>query len=110
MDYVNKKTGEVFEVETTNLSNICNGDLDIMFKSELRSLVERMVPGDKGAITIKINISMGVTDDIPYVSASAKLSAKYPGCEISSGTDMNIGQDGHLVQRKEKNMFEQEER
>ena len=41
-----------------------------------------MAPGDKGGITIKISIS-------------------------SPGADMNIDQDGHLVQRKEQNMFEE---
>ena len=46
-DFVNKNTGEVFEVEDTNLANICDGDLDFIFKQELQKLTKEMKEASK---------------------------------------------------------------
>ena len=106
MDFVDKKTGEVFEVEQTNLANICGGDVNRCFVSELKKLVKEMEPGDKGAITIKIKLEAGYKDGIGEVCVmEAGLSTKYPSISIIDVQENMQTGEGEIVRRKEKNLF-----
>lgn len=106
MEFVDKKTGEIFEVEETNLMNICGGDVNSCFKQELRKLIAQMMPGDKGGITIKIKLEAGYKDGIGEVCImEAGLSTKYPTISLTDVQDNMQTDKGEIVRRKEKNLF-----
>ncbi len=54
MEYVNKRTGEVYQAEEVDLNNLCDGDLNFLFTGEFRKLINELDIGDKGNITINI--------------------------------------------------------
>lgn len=106
MEFVDKKTGEIFEVEETNLMNICGGDVDRCFKRELSKLIAQMAPGDKGGITIKIKLEAGFKEGIGEVCVmEAGLSTKYPSISIVDVQENMQTEEGEIVRRKEKNLF-----
>ena len=107
MDFVDKKTGEVFEVEQTNLMNVCGGDVNRCFVSELKKLVKEMVPGDKGAISIKVKLECGYKEGIGDVCVmEADLNTKYPKISLVDVTDNMQADGGEIVRRKERSLFE----
>lgn len=106
MEFVDKKTGEIFEVEETDLMNICGGDVNRMFKHELKELVARMAPGDKGGITIKIKLEAGYKDGVGEVCVmEAGLNTKYPTISLIDVQENMQWDNGEIVRRKEKNLF-----
>lgn len=84
MEYVNKRTGEVYQAEEVDLNNLCDGDLNFLFTGEFRKLINELDIGDKGNITINIKASksLGATGD-EAIFVEAQLSTKYPKAVIS---------------------------
>ena len=106
MEFVDKKTGEIFEVEETDLMNVCGGDVNRVFKHELKKLVSQMAPGDKGGITIKIKLEAGYKDGVGEVCVmEAGLVTKYPTISLTDVQENMQGDNGEIVRRKEKNLF-----
>lgn len=110
MDYINKETGETFAVEDATLANLCEGDVDMAFKAELKKLVATMNEGDKGAISIAIKLykTRGVDKDI-CVAIETQIGTKYPKVTMKDDNPKRIDENGKLVQRVQTNMFDGEQ-
>lgn len=54
--YINHQTGEMFNAVDCSFARLCEGYADERFQSDLKFLVGRMMPGDKGSLTIKIKV------------------------------------------------------
>lgn len=110
MDYINNETGEVFAVEDTTLANLCEGDVDMAFKAELKKLVATMNEGDKGAISIAIKLykTRGVDNDI-CVAIETQIGTKYPKVTMKDDNPKRIDENGKLVQHVRINMFDGEQ-
>lgn len=54
--YINHRTGEMFDAVDVSFSKLCEGYADQQFQNDLKLLVSRMYPGDKGSLTIKIKV------------------------------------------------------
>lgn len=107
MDYIDKGTGEVFDVVTTNLANLCDGDLDFAFRAELKKLVDAMNVFDKGAINISVRLEKTSTPggDI-CIKVETQVSTKYPKIGLKDDNSKRIMSDGKVVQRSQHNMFD----
>lgn len=105
-DFVNKNTGEVFEVEDTNLANICDGDLDFIFKQELQKLTKEMTPCDKGKISISIDVTcLEDNSGLICYKAEAGVKTTYPKVKALDTKVKYIKEDGKVAQRKDRNLF-----
>lgn len=84
MEYINKKTGEVFQADEVTLSNLCDGDLDFIFKGEFRKLINELSVGDKGSIniTVKVNRDFDASMD-EVIQVECLLGTKYPKIKLS---------------------------
>lgn len=110
MEYINKKTGEVFQADEVTLSNLCDGDLDFIFKGEFRKLIAEMNAGDKGsiAISIKVNKDFDASMD-EVIAVECLINTKYPKIRLSDENKKRIGEDGKVLQLKETDMFKNAE-
>ncbi len=105
-DFVNKNTGEVFEVEDTNLANICDGDLDFIFKQELQKLTKEMTPSDKGKISISIDVTCFEDNSgLICYKAEAGVKTTYPKVKALDPKVKYLKDDGKVAQRKDRNLF-----
>lgn len=105
-DFVNKNTGEVFEVEETNLANICDGDLDFIFKQELQKLTKEMAHSDKGKISISIEVSCFEDNTgLLCYAAEANVKTTYPKVKAKDTKVKYLKDDGKVAQRKDRNLF-----
>ena len=106
MEYINKKTGEIYQVEEIGLGNICDGDLDFVFKGEFKSLVEKLSHGDKGVINIAIKVSKGceANGDVSLF-VEAQLGVKAPKLRIDDNNMLKIAETGSVVRRIDGGMF-----
>ena len=109
-DFVKKATGEVFKVEDTGLANICDGDLDFVFKQELRKLAKEMSCSDKGKITINVDITC-FEDANGYTcyAASGGVKTTYPKISTKDIKVKYLQDDGRVVQRKTEGLFMKED-
>lgn len=105
MDFVNKKTGEIINVEETDLASMCDGELNQSFKQEFRKLVEQMAPGDKGAISIKVKIECGYVDYAQVYLVEADINTRYPKLSISDKQTTMQDEEGRLVRPKANHLF-----
>ena len=101
MEYVNKRTGEVYQAEEVDLKNLCDGDLNFLFTGELDI-------GDKGNITINIKASknLDATGD-EAIFVEAQLGTKYPKAVISDNNAKKVAENGQVVQKIESGMFDE---
>lgn len=110
MEYVNKQTGEIYNVETVDLSNLCEGDLNFLFTCELSKLVAAMQLGDKGSINITVKVQRqadAAGDDTIFIDAA--INTKYPKISLDDTNVKKVTDKGKVVQKAEKhNLFEQE--
>lgn len=105
-DFVNKNTGEVFEVEDTNLANICDGDLDFIFKQELQKLTKEMTPSDKGKISISIDVTCFEDNSgLICYKAEAGVKTTYPKVKALDTKVKYLKEEGKVAQRKDRNLF-----
>lgn len=106
MQWVNAKTGEVYEVEETDLANACEGDLNRLFKNELRKLVSQMQPKSVGAVNIKVKVTCDYDADlnVAYIM-EADISTKYPKVTVDDLKPKRCLEDGTIAQAKERGLF-----
>ncbi|MBQ8691260.1 MAG: hypothetical protein IJ516_05500 [Phascolarctobacterium sp.] len=106
MEWVNKKTGEVYEVEHTDLANISEENVNRTFKVELAKLISQMQPKDTGAVTInvKVQCTYDVDGNTIYI-LETDLKTKYPKVVIDNGTPKHCMEDGTITQPKVKGLF-----
>ena len=105
-DFVNKNTCEVFEVEDTNLGNICDVDLDFIFKQELQKLTKEMTPSDKGKISISIDVTCFEDNSgLICYKAEAGVKTTYPKVKALDTKVKYLKDDGKVAQRKDRNLF-----
>ncbi|MGM9582192.1 MAG: hypothetical protein ACI3WU_00545 [Phascolarctobacterium sp.] len=111
MQYVNKHTGEVYNVRLVDLQNLCDGTLNSAFIGELRKLVNELTLDSKaGCITIKIKVDKDLTpggDTILRVEAS--IATKYPSVGIRDDNTKNITEDGLIVERIPEGLFDNQQ-
>lgn len=106
MEYVNKITGEVYQVEEIGLGNICDGDLDFVFKSEFKQLVEKLAHGDKGTIAISIKVQKGAegNGDVS-LAVETQLGVKCPKLRINDMNTLKVAENCRVVKRVDDGMF-----
>ena len=107
MEYINKKTVEIYQADEVNLSNLCDGDLDFIFKSEFRELISKLEIGAKGSINIavKVNKLLDASGDA-VIAVDVLLASKYPKISISDDNKKRIAEDGKVLQLRETSMFD----
>ena len=106
MEWVNQKTGEIYEVEHTDLANISEGNVNRTFKQELAKLISQMQPKDTGAVTIKVKVlcTYDVDGNVIYAQET-DVNTKYPKVVIDDATPKHCLNDGSIAQPKVKGLF-----
>lgn len=108
MQYVNKSTGEVYNVQVVDLGNICDGSLNRVFVHELQKLTRELTLDSKpGCITLKVKVDKDLTPSGETIlRVEASIATKYPSMSISDDTTKNITDDGQIVERIPTSLFD----
>lgn len=111
MQYVNKKTGEVYDVQVVDLGNLCDGSLNRAFVQELKKLTRELTIDSKpGCITIKVKVDK----DMPpsgetILRVEASIATKYLSTSIRDDNTKNITDDGQIVERIPEGLFDNQQ-
>ena len=110
MQYINKSTGEVYNVQVVDLGNICDGSLNRVFVHELQKLTRELTLDSKpGCITLKVKVDKDLTPSGETIlRIEASIATKYPSMSIFDDTTKNITDDGQIVERIPTSLFDNE--
>lgn len=112
MEYIDKKTGQVFETKNISLSNLCGGELDDQFRYLLNDLARHLYDGDTGRLKIELKVSQGNQDEFPTSSQifiEASLSASYPKIKILDIHKAITDKNDRVVNLVDKSLFDETE-
>lgn len=97
--YINHQTGEIFNAVDVSLGRLCEGYVDARFQSDLKFLVSRMMPGDKGSLTIKVKVEKLINDrNEQVVMMTIDNSVALPKSSMVDSILKNIDSQGAVLE------------
>ena len=97
--YINHQTGEIFNAVDISFARLCEGWADRRFQSDLKFLVSRMMPGDKGSLTIKVKVEKLINErDEQVVELTVDNSVNLPKSTMKDAVLKNIDSQGAVLE------------
>lgn len=97
--YINHQTGEIFNAVDISLARLCEGYTDRRFQSDLKFLVSRMMPGEKGSLTVKVKVEMLVNErNERVVELTVDNSMNLPKSSMKDAIQKNIDSQGYVLE------------